>query len=151
MRMRGHTWLERNEDMPMISSKKSEEYKMVEPGDIWGDSSDFLVYLSLFTCAWFADFKRKITLNPLRSITRYSFSASLPKKVECMLRRRCLFTVRAIFSKLVFASALRASLSSLLCNVRFCVGMWQWMKHGSITTHLKQKDQIGRASCRERV
>ena len=81
--MRGRTWLERNWDMTRFSSKNSEEYKIVEPGDIWGDSSDnsvCLVYLSLFTCAWFANLKREIILNLLRSKTRYSFSASLPKK-----------------------------------------------------------------------
>ena len=32
--MRGRTWLEWNGDMPMFSSKNSEEYKMVEPSDI---------------------------------------------------------------------------------------------------------------------
>ena len=111
-RMRGRTWLERNADMPMFSSKNSEKYKMVEPGDIWGDSSDksvFLVYLSLFSCAWFADLKREITLDPLRSKTRYSFSVSLPKKFQCMLQRRCLSTMRAIFSKLAFGLDFRPS------------------------------------------
>ena len=56
-------------------------------------------------CAWFADLKREITLNLLRSKTLYSFSTSQPKKVQCMLRR-CLSTARTIFSKLVFGPRL---------------------------------------------
>ena len=123
-RMRGRTWLERNGDMPMFSSKNSKEYKMVESGNIWGDSSDssvFLVYLTLFTCAWFADLKREITLNPLHSKIRYSFSASLPKKVQCMLWRRCLSTARAIFSKLVFGSGLRPSPTTRSENIAITV------------------------------
>ena len=93
----------------MFSSKNSKEYKMEEPGGIWGYSSDtsvFLVHSSLFTYAWFADLKKEITLNPLCSKTRYSFSASLPKKVQYMLWR-CFSTARALFSKLVQCNVLQ--------------------------------------------
>ena len=58
-------------------------------------------FFSAITCAWFVDLKREITLNSLRSNTRCSFSASLPKKFQCMPRRRCLFTAREMFSERV--------------------------------------------------
>ena len=41
------------------------------------------------------------------------------------------------------ASSIQSTVWSCSSEVKriFCVGMWQWMKHGSITTHLKQKDR----------
>ena len=41
------------------------------------------------------------------------------------------------------ASRIKSAVSSCSSEVKmiFCVGMWQWMKDGSTTIHLKQKDR----------
>ena len=41
------------------------------------------------------------------------------------------------------ASRIQSAVWSCSSEVKsiFCVGMWQWIRHGSSTTHLKQKDR----------
>ena len=92
-------------------------YEVIAPTDL---SFSFVeVWLYTFgSPTW-----REITLNPKRSKTRYSFSVSLPKKVQFLLRRSR-HGKGNVFGTLAYHSFQKhcpcrekASLSSLLCNL----------------------------------
>ena len=99
--MRGRTWLRKNRYAHVFI----EGQWGIQNGGAWRYMRRqrrqlfYLVYLSLLICAWFADTKREITLNRLRSKTCYSFSYHSYRK-----HRPC---------------REKTSLSSLLCNVLF--------------------------------
>ena len=61
----------------MLSSKNSKEHKILEPSDIWADSSDSSVY----SCGWYRSFARGIKLdtrkiNFLSLVAQYSILLS---------------------------------------------------------------------------
>ena len=100
-RIRGRTWLERREYADVFS----EEQWGMQNGWTWRYIKWQLRQVCFSHLLRF-DYMRLVLRLKKRdhaqSVTQkntLSFSASLPKKVQYMLRRRYLFTARAIFSK----------------------------------------------------
>ena len=81
----------------------------------------------------------------------------IPYSINVLPTKRCSFSDTLVWSPYVYFpwcgvcshptknnNTLRIQSTVWNCSSEvkriFCVGMWQWMKNGSTTTHLKQKD-----------
>ena len=123
--MRGCTWLEKNGDMPIFSLKNIEEYKMVEPGNLWGGSSDSPVFsfIWIFLHA-FGSPTCKERLHSIRYAAKYAihFPRLYQKKFNTcyggdVFPRRGQYFWNSCSARIFGPYRKKISLSSLLCNV----------------------------------